>query len=314
MSRKPCCSGEGLKKGAWTVEEDKKLIAYIQEYGEGGWRDIPPKAGLKRCGKSCRLRWTNYLKPDIKRGEFSPEEEQIIIMLHASRGNKWSAIAKHLPRRTDNEIKNYWNTHLKKRLIEQDVDPLTRKQPRLSSISPRSMPSSSDFNTKPEVSEGYLSRKKGSSSSDFTSRLLNKVATRVTSMRGFLKDSLEGSLTNHATSSSLPYEHDHYQDMATDDFHLLSQSSLYHELENELQTVGTSFDCQECEFSQFYNSFHQNEAENKNSFEYSSNDDHMMSDISQDVSTVTVSEDMICRMDDWCDMEDVLDLTCMSIW
>ncbi|MEF3019391.1 Myb-like DNA-binding domain-containing protein, partial [Pseudomonas aeruginosa] len=87
--------------------------------------DIPQKAGLKRCGKSCRLRWTNYLKPEIKRGEFSSEEEQIIIMLHASRGNKWSVIARHLPRRTDNEIKNYWNTHLKKRLMEQGIDPVT---------------------------------------------------------------------------------------------------------------------------------------------------------------------------------------------
>lgn len=84
-------------------------------------------AGLLRCGKSCRLRWTNYLRPDIKRGRFSIEEEQMIVHLHAILGNRWSAIATHLPMRTDNEIKNYWNTHLKKRLSQMGVDPVTHK-------------------------------------------------------------------------------------------------------------------------------------------------------------------------------------------
>ncbi|XP_010547741.1 PREDICTED: transcription factor MYB34-like [Tarenaya hassleriana] len=127
MVRTPCCKAEGLKKGAWTAEEDQKLIAYVQEHGEGGWRTLPEKAGLKRCGKSCRLRWANYLRPDIKRGEFSFEEEETIIKLHAIKGNKWAAIAHRLPGRTDNEIKNYWNTHIKKRLIKKGIDPLTHK-------------------------------------------------------------------------------------------------------------------------------------------------------------------------------------------
>ncbi|PON67344.1 GAMYB transcription factor [Parasponia andersonii] len=118
MGRAPCCNVLGLRKGAWTPEEDQKLLSYIQQHGEGGWRFLPQKAGLMRCGKSCRLRWANYLRPDIKRGEFSPEEEQTIIKLHAVLGNRWSTIAKNLPRRTDNEIKNHWNTRLKKRLIE----------------------------------------------------------------------------------------------------------------------------------------------------------------------------------------------------
>ncbi|GLT56518.1 hypothetical protein SLA2020_295540 [Shorea laevis] len=127
MGRSPCCDKVGLKKGPWTPEEDQKLLAYIEEHGHGSWRALPAKAGLQRCGKSCRLRWTNYLRPDIKRGKFSVQEEQTIIQLHALLGNRWSAIATHLPKRTDNEIKNYWNTHLKKRLTKMGIDPVTHK-------------------------------------------------------------------------------------------------------------------------------------------------------------------------------------------
>ncbi|MCO5578311.1 hypothetical protein L7F22_032151 [Adiantum nelumboides] len=127
MGRAPCCEKVGLKRGPWTPEEDQKLIAYINENGHGSWRALPKKAGLLRCGKSCRLRWTNYLRPDIKRGEFSLSEEQSIIQLHALLGNRWSAIASHLPKRTDNEIKNYWNTHLKKKLLKMGLDPVTHK-------------------------------------------------------------------------------------------------------------------------------------------------------------------------------------------
>ncbi|KAF8408129.1 hypothetical protein HHK36_007271 [Tetracentron sinense] len=127
MGRSPCCEKVGLKKGPWTPEEDQKLLAYIEEHGHGSWRALPGKAGLQRCGKSCRLRWTNYLRPDIKRGKFNLQEEQTIIQLHALLGNRWSAIATHLPKRTDNEIKNYWNTHLKKRLTKMGIDPVTHK-------------------------------------------------------------------------------------------------------------------------------------------------------------------------------------------
>ncbi|CAN4082614.1 unnamed protein product [Withania somnifera] len=127
MGRSPCCDKVGMKKGPWTPEEDQKLLAYIEEHGHGSWRALPTKAGLQRCGKSCRLRWTNYLRPDIKRGKFTLQEEQTIIQLHALLGNRWSAIATHLPKRTDNEIKNYWNTHLKKRLIKMGIDPTTHK-------------------------------------------------------------------------------------------------------------------------------------------------------------------------------------------
>ncbi|MBA0770401.1 hypothetical protein Gotri_019045 [Gossypium trilobum] len=127
MGRSPCCDENGLKKGPWTLEEDQKLVKYIKENGHGSWRALPKLAGLNRCGKSCRLRWTNYLRPDIKRGKFSQEEEQTILNLHSVLGNKWSAIASHLPGRTDNEIKNFWNTHLRKKLIQMGIDPMTHR-------------------------------------------------------------------------------------------------------------------------------------------------------------------------------------------
>ncbi|KAJ0987607.1 hypothetical protein J5N97_005963 [Dioscorea zingiberensis] len=119
MGRKPCCSRDGLRRGAWTQEEDRILSSYIKAHGEGRWRGLPSRAGLKRCGKSCRLRWLNYLRPDIKRGNMSQEEDDLIIRLHKLLGNRWSLIAGRLPGRTDNEIKNYWNTHLSKTIIRQ---------------------------------------------------------------------------------------------------------------------------------------------------------------------------------------------------
>ncbi|XP_047052654.1 transcription factor MYB83-like [Lolium rigidum] len=105
-----------LRKGLWSPEEDERLVAYMLRSGQGSWSDVARNAGLHRCGKSCRLRWINYLRPDLKRGAFSPQEEDLIVNLHAILGNRWSQIAARLPGRTDNEIKNFWNSTIKKRL------------------------------------------------------------------------------------------------------------------------------------------------------------------------------------------------------
>ncbi|KAK3221695.1 hypothetical protein Dsin_008720 [Dipteronia sinensis] len=133
--RKPCCDKQDTNKGAWSKQEDQKLIDYIRKHGEGCWRTLPQAAGLLRCGKSCRLRWINYLRPDLKRGNFAEDEEDLIIKLHALLGNRWSLIAGRLPGRTDNEVKNYWNSHLRRKLLNMGIDPnnhrLSQSVPRL---------------------------------------------------------------------------------------------------------------------------------------------------------------------------------------
>lgn len=127
MGRHSCCLKQKLRKGLWSPEEDEKLFNYITIFGVGSWSSVPKLAGLQRCGKSCRLRWINYLRPDLKRGMFSQHEEDLIISLHEVLGNRWAQIAAQLPGRTDNEIKNFWNSCLKKKLLKQGIDPTTHK-------------------------------------------------------------------------------------------------------------------------------------------------------------------------------------------
>eukprot|EP00249_Psilotum_nudum_P004547 c18062_g1_i1 orf=877-2436(+) len=119
-----------LRKGLWSPDEDEKLAKYLMKNGMKSWSSVPQLAGLQRCGKSCRLRWINYLRPDLRRGSFSTKEENLMIELHAAFGNRWSQIAMRLPGRTDNDVKNFWNTHIKKKLLKTKIKlPLSHTSP-----------------------------------------------------------------------------------------------------------------------------------------------------------------------------------------
>nr|AIP93873.1 anthocyanin R2R3-MYB transcription factor [Solanum melongena] len=106
------CTSVRVRKGSWTEEEDLLLRKCMEKYGEGKWHLVPARAGLNRCRKSCRLRWLNYLRPHIKRGDFASDEVDLILRLHKLLDNRWSLIAGRLPGRTANDVKNYWNTNL----------------------------------------------------------------------------------------------------------------------------------------------------------------------------------------------------------
>ncbi|KAK9105772.1 hypothetical protein Scep_022616 [Stephania cephalantha] len=129
-SKKNCMNDEEeleLRRGPWTLEEDNLLMHYIAFHGEGRWDMLAKCSGLKRTGKSCRLRWLNYLKPDVKRGNLTLEEQILILELHSKWGNRWSRIAQHLPGRTDNEIKNYWRTRVQKQARQLKIDANSKK-------------------------------------------------------------------------------------------------------------------------------------------------------------------------------------------
>ncbi|XP_014495632.1 transcription factor MYB108 isoform X2 [Vigna radiata var. radiata] len=111
-----------ITKGPWTEEEDSVLFDYITVHGEGHWNSVARYTGLKRTGKSCRLRWLNYLRPNVRRGNITLQEQLMILDLHSRWGNRWSKIAEHLPGRTDNEIKNYWRTRVVKQAKQLKCD------------------------------------------------------------------------------------------------------------------------------------------------------------------------------------------------
>ncbi|XP_054813508.1 transcription factor MYB7-like [Prosopis cineraria] len=141
------CSKQKMKRGLWSPEEDEKLIRFISIHGHNNWSSVPTLAGLQRCGKSCRLRWMNYLRPGLKKSSFTSEEEQVIIDVHRILGNRWAQIAKHLPGRTDNEIKNFWNSFIKKKFLSHGLNPQTQTHTLLSSSSSSSSSASAFHKT-----------------------------------------------------------------------------------------------------------------------------------------------------------------------
>ncbi|XP_047311932.1 transcription factor RAX2-like [Impatiens glandulifera] len=156
MGRAPCCDKANVKKGPWSPEEDSKLKDYMNKHGTAGnWISLPQKADLRRCGKSCRLRWLNYLRPNIKHGEFTEEEDKIICSLFTKIGSRWSIIAAQLPGRTDNDVKNYWNTKLNKKLMRTLAIPTPNYHPPSMFQTISNHPFATNPNSSPMITTGF---------------------------------------------------------------------------------------------------------------------------------------------------------------
>ncbi|XVF42672.1 hypothetical protein PTKIN_Ptkin01aG0383500 [Pterospermum kingtungense] len=223
MGRPPCCDKVGIKKGPWTPEEDIILVSYIQEHGPGNWRSVPTNTGLLRCSKSCRLRWTNYLRPGIKRGNFTPHEEGMIIHLQALLGNKWAAIASYLPQRTDNDIKNYWNTHLKKKLkkFQSALDPhMAHQDPSpTTTTTTTQFVSRSCFNVDKRICLDFAAATSAAAAAATTTVKLNQTSCTYASsaenisrlLEGWMRPSPKTNTINNSTTTPLAaHQQDHF--------------------------------------------------------------------------------------------------------
>ncbi|EOA36453.1 hypothetical protein CARUB_v10011014mg [Capsella rubella] len=205
MGRKTWFDVAGMKKGEWTAEEDRRLIAYINELGITDWRSLPRRAGLNRCGKSCRLRWLNYLRPGIRRGKFTPQEDEAIIKFHAFLGNRWAAIAQLMQNRTDNDIKNHWNSCLKKRLERNGINPMTH-EPIIKHLTVKT--NKEDFGSTSTTTSSSME----SSPSSGSARILNKLAAGISSRQHSL-DRIKYILSNPIIISSDQVEEGRELDM-----------------------------------------------------------------------------------------------------
>ncbi|XP_048136921.1 transcription factor MYB48 isoform X2 [Rhodamnia argentea] len=146
---------EEARKGPWTEQEDFQLVCFVGLFGDRRWDFIAKVSGLNRTGKSCRLRWVNYLHPGLKRGKMTPQEERLVLDLHSKWGNRWSRIARKLPGRTDNEIKNYWRTHMRKKAQERKRAPSPSSSSSNISSSPSNNPTVDSLMTQETGKESF---------------------------------------------------------------------------------------------------------------------------------------------------------------
>ncbi|CAK9169356.1 unnamed protein product [Ilex paraguariensis] len=205
--------GKGYKKGFWTLDEDRILKEYVRKHGKGRWNRVANMTGLKRCGKSCRLRWINYLCPTVNREDFTEEEDDLIIRLHNLLGNRWALIAGRVPGRTDNQVKNHWNTRLSKKLG------IINKEKNKAIANSQTLPTTTEkkFNISQETETNY-----GASVGATSQKVFEGGCSEGT--KGLL-DTLEPTLSNDGYDSSFWFLNDDFNVNAPDLVGLLGQCS-----------------------------------------------------------------------------------------